>query len=110
MNKQRRKILIGWLLVILFALPPAAKDIHVCQCVYIQDHDHDHDHANSNNRLSHDCDTCAICQFVVFPFTEAESTEYVCIVETIYSKSYTYQEHINSSIVYNYMLRAPPCA
>jgi hypothetical protein len=101
------KILTSLLLLLLFALPPAAKNIHLCQCVYF--HNIDHDHESDSNRAHHDCDTCAICQFVVFPFTETESTGFFRAIETIYSKLYIYREYINSCVTYNYMLRAPPC-
>ncbi|MDR2383686.1 MAG: hypothetical protein LBD76_07390 [Prevotellaceae bacterium] len=98
------KILTGWLLLLLFALPPAAKNIHICQCLCCHDIEHD----GENNHARHDCDNCAICQFVVFPFTEPESTGFFRATGTIYSKQYIYREHINSCVTYNYMLRAPP--
>ena len=108
MNNKRinGKILTGCLFLLLFALPPAVKNIHVCQCVY--SHDIDREHESNSNHERHDCDTCAICQFVVFPFTEPESTGFFRAVETVYSKLYTYREHTNSCVTYNYMLRAPP--
>ncbi|MDR0725868.1 MAG: hypothetical protein LBF59_07685 [Prevotellaceae bacterium] len=110
MNNRRLngKILTGCALLLLFALPPAAKSIHICQCLCI--HDIDCEHENDNNCAHHDCEACAICQFVVFPFTETDSTCFFSAIETIYSKQYTYSEHISSSVTYNYMLRAPPSA
>jgi hypothetical protein len=101
------KILTGWLLLLLFALPPAVKTIHICHCVYAHDAEHE---KHNNGQLNHDCNTCAICQFVLFPFTETESTEFTCTIETSYSKSVTYNENIVSSVTYSYMLRAPPRA
>jgi hypothetical protein len=103
-----KTILTGWLLLLLFALPPAAKTVHICQ--YVCFHDVCRDHDDNGNRTHHDCDSCAICQFVIFPFTETQSTEIAWAIETVYSKSHIYQERNNSCTVYNYMLRAPPCA
>jgi hypothetical protein len=107
MNKNNginSKILTGWLLLLLFALPPAAKTVHIYQCVYA----YSIDHKENNNHAHHDCETCAICQFVLFPFTKAESTEFICEVKTLYSEPFTFRETIFSSVIYNYMLRAPP--
>jgi hypothetical protein len=109
MNKRKkinRKILTGCLLLLLFALPPAVGTIHACQCVYFNDIEHD----EQNSHAHHDCNTCAICQFVLSPFTEAELIEFDFAVKTIDSKQFTYWENINFLIIYNYMLRAPPCA
>ncbi|MDR2286809.1 MAG: hypothetical protein LBE04_04960 [Prevotellaceae bacterium] len=100
------KILTGWLLLLLFALPPAAKTVHICQCVY----DHNVEHEKNNSHTHHDYDACAICQFVLFPFTETESPDFICAVEAVYYEPFTYCENIISSVKYNYMLRAPPCA
>ncbi|MDR1592942.1 MAG: hypothetical protein LBS43_00480 [Prevotellaceae bacterium] len=105
-NGINKKLLTGWLLLLLFALPPAAKTIHICHCVYV----HDAEHEQHNHQTEHDCDSCAICQFVLFPFTETESTELTCTIETTYSSAITYNENITSSVTYNYMLRAPPRA
>jgi hypothetical protein len=109
MNKNKRintKILTGWLLLLLFTLPPAVKNIHIYQCVYV----HDVEHEKHNNHAHHDCNICAICQFVLFPFTQIESIEFIFATETISSKLFIYRENITSSDTYNYMLRAPPCA
>jgi hypothetical protein len=103
-----RIILTGWLLLLLFALPPAAKNIHVCR--HVCSHEIDRDRDDNGSCTHHDCESCMICQFVIFPFTGTQSTEIVRAVETVYSKSYIYQERNDSCIVYNYMLRAPPCA
>ena len=100
------KILTGWLFLLLFALPQIAKDIHICQCACF--HHIDCDHESNDNHARHDCETCAICQFIVFPFTEPESTGFFRAIETVYSRLYTYQEYTNSFVTYNYMLRAPP--
>jgi hypothetical protein len=107
MNKNsglNGKILTGWLLLLLFALPPAAKTVHICQCVYV----HNVEHEKHNNHSHHDYDGCAICQFVLFPFTETEATGFICAAETVYSGLFTYSENIIPSVEYNYMLRAPP--
>ncbi|MDR1339974.1 MAG: hypothetical protein LBK58_07990 [Prevotellaceae bacterium] len=101
------QILTGWLLLLLFALPPAAKTFHVCQCIYSHNNERHNSHANHSH---HDCDTCAICQFVLSPFTETESIEFNFAVKTVNSEEFTYWQNINYHVAYSYMLRAPPCA
>ncbi|MDR1581916.1 MAG: hypothetical protein LBS55_01435 [Prevotellaceae bacterium] len=107
MNKNNGingKILTGWLLLLLFTLPPATKNIHICQCICV----HDIEHEENHNHTHHDCDSCVICQFVLFPFIKTESTEFIYAVQTLYSKLFAYQKNTIPHITYNYMLRAPP--
>jgi hypothetical protein len=88
---------ISWLLLLLFVLPQAAQTVHVCQYVYIHDTDADHD-----------CNTCAICQFVLSPFTETVPNEMDCTVTLICSEPFTYNENTHVAVTWNYKLRAPP--
>jgi hypothetical protein len=108
-NKRKKingEILTGWLLLLLFALPPATRTVHACQCVYFNNIEH----KEQNSHTHHDCNTCAICQFVLSPFTEAELIKFDFTIKTVNFEQFTYWENINSLIIYNYMLRAPPCA
>jgi hypothetical protein len=103
-NVINARILTGWLLLLLFALPPAAKSVHLLRCVYV----HSIDHGENGNHAHHDCNSCTICQFAVFPFTKTEPAGTVFAEVTIYLKPFTCSENIDSDITLGYMLRAPP--
>jgi hypothetical protein len=107
MKRNSAQILTGLLLLLLFALPPAAKTVHVCQYACCHETKHEGRHSHTTH---HDCDTCAICQFVLSPFTETESIEFNFAVRTLNSEQFTYWENINHPVEYSCMLRAPPCA
>ncbi|MDR1169266.1 MAG: hypothetical protein LBK97_00335 [Prevotellaceae bacterium] len=98
------QILTGWLLLLLFVFPPAARTVHTCQYVYSHNIKHDEHHGHAH----HDCNSCAICQFVLSPFTETESVEFDFAVKAVNCEQLTYWENINSPAEYSYMLRAPP--
>ncbi|MDR2027575.1 MAG: hypothetical protein LBQ01_08480 [Prevotellaceae bacterium] len=103
-NGMNSKILTGWLLLLLFMLPQAAKTVHICQCICFHSADSENEHAHAH----HDCNTCAICQFTVFPFTGADSNEFNFTVKIIYSNPFVYIENVNSPVICSYRLRAPP--
>jgi hypothetical protein len=109
MNKNNginTKILTGLLLLLLFILPYTAKNIHICRHVYI--HDVDSDKNNDHHPVRHDCNSCAICQFVLSPFTEAASNEFGFTVKTVYSEPFIYKEYVSVPDICSYRLRAPP--
>jgi hypothetical protein len=103
MNIRR---LIVWLLLPVFVLPYAAKTVHTCQCV----HTHTVEREESGNHTQHDCNTCAICQFILSPFIETESGIFNCTTDTVYSEPVDFREKIHHPVRYCYHLRAPPCA
>lgn len=96
----------GLLLLLLFALPPVVRTVHIWQYVYVYETCCDHE--NNHNHRCHDCDNCAICQFVVFPFTDTPSNDSVGTTATDYFKPCIYQECILACIICWHMLRAPP--
>jgi hypothetical protein len=107
MNKRNginNKLLTGWLLLLLFILPHAVKTVHICRCVYF----HNSNDERHSNHVHHNCNTCAICQFVLFPFTETNPNEFNFTIKIICSEPFVYTENVNISVVYNYRLRAPP--
>jgi hypothetical protein len=104
-NKINSKTLTGWLLLLLFVLPPAVRAVHACQCVYCHNTEND----GQNSHAHHDCKACAICQFILSPFMKTESIEFDFTAKTVDSNIFTYRENINLPVTYICMLRAPPC-
>lgn len=97
---------LAWLLLVIFTMPIVAKEGHIYLHEYQSAH---HAHADGTHHTEHDCSTCAICQFTMSSFTEADwvipiSGISLCflLLATPYTKErYTFTTSAN-------YLRAPP--
>ncbi|MDR2919888.1 MAG: hypothetical protein LBV72_11050 [Tannerella sp.] len=101
------RIVLAWLLSVIFIIPYVAKGIHIYQnecCEELCSHcDGHHSH-------QHNCDTCPVCQFALSTFIEADFdkpdsglTEFCSTL--IY---FLYNDKKYDSITHLDYLRAPP--
>lgn len=71
-NRNTRRMLVAWLLLVLFMLPMVVKAVHVCQVE--SELAVGHKTAGQHSQ-SHDTDTCKICHFAFFNYMKATSIQ-----------------------------------
>jgi hypothetical protein len=99
-----KRIIAVWLLA-MFAMPFPIRFAHLYQeedCFGCK-------HTEKHHNPQHDCSTCAICQFTLSTFVEAEITGAVSIPVSVPVKQIIpYIKEVNDRIPTSYYLRGPP--
>jgi hypothetical protein len=105
-NIQVNKIVIAWLLSVVFVLPFIAKAVHIYENEYCTSAC---SHTGHDESTKHDCNTCHVCQFSLSFFTEADFTSFDAIPITFYIDIIIpYKGKLYNSITHLNYLRAPP--
>lgn len=102
---KENRIAFAWLLLFVLSFPVIAKDIHV----YWHEHganlcDHSEGHASE-----HDCNSCPVCQFTYYTFTDAGVLQIDTVVAG-YGRDISsfYPEEVHDAYRLFTFLRAPP--
>ncbi|MDR1525862.1 MAG: hypothetical protein LBS79_11510 [Tannerella sp.] len=99
MKRLRSDIIkIGWLLMLVLALPFAVRTVHACLCSVHE----------ADGGTHHDCATCATCRFSLSFFTGTESVKCDVFLQLLPFEIFIYGCGINPQTLYSYFLRAPP--
>lgn len=101
-----KKSFIAFLLIGVLLLPFAMKTVHILSEEYHLSLLHQHDATSGKH---HHCDDCAVCQFHLYNFIEAEALIFKAI-QALYikPKSVLIVEQVVVSPVQSIQLRAPP--
>lgn len=109
-NKINR-VILAWLLAMVFVLPLVARAVHIygsgCGeevCCHSGEH--------SSKQQPHDCDSCPICQFSFYSFTETDLLHHTAILTEYCCRVFIrYEESGFATLIHSAYLRAPPsCA
>lgn len=76
-------------------------------------HHHEEEHAASCSHAGHEHhspDDCAVCQFSLSLFTEAQCADFHCILTLLPFEQVLYQDKTVFTLFYSHHLRGPPSA
>jgi hypothetical protein len=108
------KVMMIWLLTVIFLFPHVVKSTHIFQCKHVCQTNECHTKEDSQNEDErrhpvHDCTTCPICKFTLPYFTEIESFGKIEIPQVQNIRILTgYDEDIFIPFFTSHYLRAPP--
>lgn len=69
---------------------------------------HNIGHVHHDGQAQDTCDDCLICQFILSPFTEAVSFDFVFTQIPVCCEVLIYPDKIGCRPAYSHLLRAPP--
>lgn len=101
-----KKSFIAFLLIGVLLLPFAMKTVHILSEEYHLSLLHQHDATSGKH---HHCDDCAVCQFHLYNFIEAEALTFT-VAPQLYTKpkSVSLVEKIAVTSILSFQLRGPP--
>lgn len=76
-------------------------------------HHHEEEQAVScshHGHSRHSSDDCAVCQFSLSLFTEAQSVDFHCVLTALPFEQVVYQDKTVYALSYSHHLRGPPTA
>ncbi|MDR1170867.1 MAG: hypothetical protein LBL24_00275 [Bacteroidales bacterium] len=102
---KRHKILVIWLLSVVFILPFAVTTVHIYHIYHTAEH---LEHSCSD---SHDCSDCPICRFILSFFTETAVVDAgFKVISFSFKPVIFFQNKPFRQLLISYGLRAPPLA
>lgn len=101
-----RQIVSVWLMAVL-VVPFGVQFVHSCQVGECSTHGDCYGHDGAE----HDNNTCAICQFTLAPFNEADNACVISVPTSLFvNRKTVYAEKINDNFFTSFYLRAPPAS
>ncbi|WP_167549132.1 hypothetical protein [Bacteroides oleiciplenus] len=104
MNSSRKKrVVVAWVLILSLMPFFVVKAFH----------HHEGEHSVSCSHADHprhSSDDCAICQFSLSLFTEAQSVDFHCVLTLLSFEQVVYQDKTVYVLSYSHYLRGPPTA